>query len=119
MNLGTLVYTFLKGSKVGVDQFGNRYYKSKGKKLNNRERRWVLYKGQADASVVPGEWHAWLHHTTENPLIEEAIQAPSWRQEHIPNLTGTSNAYLPVGHEYQGGKRNTVVGDYEAWVPEE
>ena len=96
MNLGTLVYTFLRGSQVGIDQFGNRYYKSKGKKLNNRERRWVLYKGKPEASKVPGEWHAWLHHTVDEPLTESAFQAPSWRKEHTPNLTGTSNAYRPV-----------------------
>ena len=117
MNLGTWFYTLLKGRLVGVDQFGNRYYKGKGKKLNNRERRWVLYRGRSEASKVPSEWHAWLHHTVKEPLTEAAANALSWQQIHKPNLTGTRNAYRPVGHDYKVGRRDRVAGDYESWKP--
>ena len=78
MYIGTLLFTWLKGRKVGADEFGNRYYLSKGRRLQGRERRWVLYKGPAEASKVPPEWHAWLNHTTDAPLSEKAAQARPW-----------------------------------------
>jgi NADH:ubiquinone oxidoreductase subunit len=118
MNIGTWLYTLFNGAQVGKDRFGNCYYRARGMKLNKRERRWVVYNGLPEASKVPAEWHAWLHHTFKEPLTEAAAQAHSWQQIHRPNLTGTLNAYRPIGHEYNGGKRKKATGDYEAWVPE-
>lgn len=118
MSLGTWIYTLVSGSLVGTDEFGNRYYRNKGRKLNGRERRWVAYRGDAEASKVPPEWHAWLHHTVEAPLTEKAAKARIWQKEHIPNVTGTAHAYRPAGHDYMGGKRKAATGDYEAWKPE-
>ncbi len=117
MSLGTWIYTMLNGDLVGTDEFGNRYYRGKGKKLQGRERRWVVYQGRPEASKVPSEWHAWLHHTVEEPLTEEAAKSRSWQQPHRPNLTGTANAYRPDGHEFKGGQRAAATGDYEAWSP--
>ena len=34
------------------------------------------------------------------------------------NLTGTSEAYRPVGHAYKGGIRAQATGDYQPWRPE-
>ena len=118
INFGTLVYTWLRGQLVGTDQFGNRYYRSRGPRLHGRERRWILYRGEVEASRVPPEWHAWLHHTTAAPLSERAIQARPWQKEHRPNLSGTAAAYRPAGHEFAGGRRARATGDYEAWSPE-
>jgi NADH:ubiquinone oxidoreductase subunit len=118
MHLGTLIYTALKGELVGHDEFGNRYYRGRGRRLSGRERRWVLYKGRAEASTVPPEWHAWLHHTTEAPLSEAAARSKSWQAPHAPNLTGTPEAYRPSGHPFKGGRRRAATGDYEAWRPE-
>jgi NADH:ubiquinone oxidoreductase subunit len=118
MNVGTWLYTLFNGTLVGVDRFGNSYYRGRGMKLNKRERRWVVYKGLPEASKIPAEWHAWLHHTVKEPLTEAAAQPHSWQKIHMPNLTGTLNAYRPDGHEYNGGKRKKATGDYEAWVPE-
>jgi NADH:ubiquinone oxidoreductase subunit len=118
MNLSIWFYTMLYGDFVGKDLFGNRYYRGKGKILNNRERRWVIYQGRAEASKVPSEWHAWLHHTVAAPLTEAAVRPRFWQKSHIPNLTGTSLAYRPEGHELEGGKRQQATGDYEAWSPE-
>ncbi|HMK69215.1 MAG TPA: NADH-ubiquinone oxidoreductase subunit NDUFA12 family protein, partial [Stellaceae bacterium] len=73
MSIGTRLFTWLRGELVGTDQFGNRYFREKpGRKLrrgggfDSRERRWVLYKGEAEASKVPPEWHGWLHHTVND-----------------------------------------------------
>ncbi len=67
--LGTWLLTWLRGAPVGTDEYGNRYYRLKGDKPRrlgggrfSRERRWVIYKGEAEGSKVPPEWHAWLHH---------------------------------------------------------
>jgi len=117
MTIGTRVYTWLNGTLVGTDEFGNKYYRNK-KKLQGRERRWVVYKGVTEASKIPAEWHAWLHHTVEEPLTEEATQAKQWQKEHLPNLTGTQNAYFPQGDARHGGHRPAATGDYQAWQPE-
>ena len=117
MCIGTLLFTWLRGHRVGADEFGNRYYRSKGRRLQGRERRWVLYRGPAEASKVPPEWHAWLHHTTDAPLSEKAAQARPWQKEHNPNLSGTIGAYRPRGHDFKGGQRARATGDYEAWTP--
>jgi NADH:ubiquinone oxidoreductase subunit len=118
MKIGTLIYTWLHGELVGTDEFDNRYYKYKGDRLHGRERRWCLYHGRSDASKVPPEWHAWLHHTVDEPLTEIATQAQAWQKDHLPNMTGTKDAYFPQGHPYRGGKRVAADGDYEAWSPE-
>jgi len=117
MKISTLLFTWFKGDLVGKDIFSNRYYRSKGAKLNGRERRWVLYKGGNDASSVPAEWHAWLHHTCDAPLTDKAAVIQPWQKEHQANPTGTDTSYLPAGHDYQGGKRASATGDYQPWSP--
>lgn len=117
MIAGTLFYTWLKGEQIGTDEFGNRYFRGKGKPFLHREKRWVLLKDK-EASTIPPEWHAWLHHTAGAPLTEEAAHAARWQKEHVPNLTGSIEAYRPAGHEFKGGRRARTTGDYEAWSPE-
>jgi NADH:ubiquinone oxidoreductase subunit len=114
--IGTLLKTWVAGSKVGEDAFGNRYYRGRGRSGYRRERRWVLYKGLPEASKVPAEWHAWLHHTTDAPL--DASNRHPWQKEHVPNLTGTRAAYVPPGSVLRGGKRRRSTGDYEPWTPQ-
>lgn len=118
MTIGTLLYTWFRGERMGTDRFGNRYYRLRGPgRRAGRERRWVLYKGEAEASRVPPEWHAWLHHLTDAPLsVPEAKKRP-WYKEHVPNLTGTDAAYRPPGHVLRGGRRPRATGDYEPWRP--
>ena len=115
-SIGTHVYTMLSGELVGSDEFGNKYYRCKTK-LHNRERRWSMFKGKKEASKIPPEWHAWLHHTSDSPLSEAAAQPQDWQQSHLPNLTGTLNAYRPEGSDEKGGDRAKASGDYEAWTP--
>jgi NADH:ubiquinone oxidoreductase subunit len=125
MSIGTRLYTWLKGELVGSDQFGNRYYREKHRRalvkgggMASRERRWVLYNGEVEASRVPPEWHGWLHHTVmEPPRAGEARQFP-WQKEHLPNLSGTPLAYRPAGSVLRGGPRARSTGDYEPWRPE-
>lgn len=116
MNLGTLIFTRLRGRLVGTDAGGNRYYEEKKPRGDGlRTRRWVVYKGAPEASLVPPEWHAWLHYTTDAPLPE--TNRKPWQKPHIPNVTGTPLSYRPPGHDYEGGNRARATGDYEAWTP--
>jgi len=115
MSIGTRLFTWRRGELVGKDSDGNRYYTEKQAVKGRRRRRWVLFAGKPEASKVPPEWHAWLHYTVAEPLTAAADKP--WVKEHIPNLTGTSGAYLPPGHDRRGGVRSAATGDYEAWQP--
>ncbi|MBB3065072.1 MULTISPECIES: NADH:ubiquinone oxidoreductase subunit NDUFA12 [Limibacillus] len=122
-DFGTWFFTRRKGEEVGRDEFGNIYYRERGaKKLDvgslRRERRWVIYNGKAEASKVPPDWHAWLHHTIDQAPTHTAPSRKPWEKEHLPNLTGTDLAYRPPGHTLKGGQRAATGGDYEAWKPE-
>lgn len=118
MDLATMLFTWLRGEKVGADPFGNRYYRNSRLARYGRERRWVVYKGEVEASKVPAEWHAWLHHMAEKPLTEGPVKRWPWQKDHVPNLTGTPYAYRPKGHDLRGGHRAHATGDYEPWTPE-
>ncbi len=122
-SLGTRLYTWLKGQEVGRDAFGNRYFREKGggrvhPDSIRKERRWVLYEGEPEASRVPPEWHAWLHHTTNEVPPEGGPPKRPWQKDHKPNLTGTAEAYRPPGHVLKGGRRAPATGDYEPWRPD-
>jgi NADH:ubiquinone oxidoreductase subunit len=125
MALGTRLFTWWKGELVGSDQLGNRYYIEKGARPRirgggraSRERRWVIYDGEAEASRVPPEWHAWLHHTVNDIPSDGDKPQYAWQKPHQPNLTGTPDAYRPPGSLVRGGHRAPATGDYEAWKPE-
>lgn len=114
--IGTAFFTFRHGLLVGEDGTGNRYYKHK-----KNDRRWVIYNGDMEASRVPPEWHGWLHHSDDTIPEASADGADSgshaWQKEHLPNLSGTTKARVPVGSLRAEGKRARATGDYEAWRP--
>jgi NADH:ubiquinone oxidoreductase subunit len=117
---GTQVWTALYGEFVGQDEFGNRYYRTKNGKIDptlGLERRWVLYSGIAEASMVPPSWHGWLHHTVDVPPTQDTTEPRSWEKPHRPNLTGTAGAYRPSGSTLAQGRRPKATGDYKAWTP--
>ncbi len=121
--LGTLLLTWLRGEFVGADAYGNRYYRLKGDKplrrgggRASRERRWVIYDGEPEGSKVPPEWHAWLHHMVDE--VPQERQRYPWERDHEPNMTGTPQAYHPLGSVLRGGRRVPATGDYEPWTPQ-
>ena len=108
------VYSILFAQKVGEDDYGNIYYvdKSKTPTNNYRERRWIIYNGIVEASKVPQEWNAWLHHVTKN-IPKKTIRKPKWFKKHLPNQTGTMNSIIP---------KNKIIKDkinnlYSTWKP--
>ncbi len=107
-----------RGRFVGEDAFGNRYFEERGTSFNGRPRRWVMYRGYADASKVPADWHGWLHHTFAEPPTVAPLLARPWETAHQPNLTGTIHAWRPAGSLWRGSQTPAATGDYEAWRPE-
>lgn len=116
--IGTELWSWRHGEKVGTDAQGNSYYRSKKKPAGGRERRWVIYNGPNDASRVPAEWHGWLHGSFDG-VPESNLPPPRiWEADYTPNSTGTPAAYRPAGALERGGKRAPASGDYEAWSPD-
>ena len=100
--LGTLLSTFLVGTKVGNDKYGNNYYS-----LRNGKNRWVIYYKNNDASSVPPEWQAWLTRTNNNIPKSDKLKY-NWQIEHTPNATGSIKAIKG---------NNKVQKIYNAWNP--
>ena len=116
--LGTLLYTAFHGKLIGEDAYGNRYFEAiSDKTADGHKKRWVIYKGLAEPSKVTPDWHGWLHYTTETPPTEKPPVHYPWMKEPVPNLTGTTLAYVPSGHVNRGGRRQPTVADYDAWKP--
>ncbi len=116
--IGTRIFTMFRGEFVGRDEFGNRYYREKHTPAGRRQKRWVLYAREAEASSVPPSWHGWLHHIVDDSPAVKPAEVKSWEKPHQPNMTGTSAAYRPPGHILEGGQRDKATGDYEPWRPE-
>jgi NADH:ubiquinone oxidoreductase subunit len=117
---GTQLWTWRFGELVGEDEQGNRYFRTKGRKIDPSlgfERRWVVYNGYAEATRVPPSWHGWLHHTVDIAPTEEAYKPHEWEKPHIPNMTGTPAAYRPSGSTLASGRRPAATGDYQPWTP--
>ncbi|MBU2532326.1 MAG: NADH:ubiquinone oxidoreductase subunit NDUFA12 [Alphaproteobacteria bacterium] len=116
---GTRVTIASQGRFVGEDEGGNKYYEQRsGVGPLGRPRRWVIYKALSEASLVPPEWHGWLHYTVDTPPTEEDYQARPWQKPHRPNMTGTPEAYRPQGSILTNERRPSATGDYKAWKPE-
>lgn len=118
--MGTRFHTWRNGEFVGQDEFGNLYYRSKGRAIDpalGTERRWVIYNGVAEPSRTPPEWRGWLCHTYAKAPSEEAFPRRPWEKDHQENLTGTPRAYRPQGSTLGEGQRPAATGDYVAWTP--
>ena len=112
--VGTNLYTFFKGKKVGEDHFGNSYYESKDK-LN----RWCIYSNQSEASRISPEWNSWLRFISDSsPEGNEMVY--KWQKVFNGNLTGIEGAYKPVIVRASSSKEDldSYEADYQAWKPE-
>ena len=109
--IGTQLFTWRKGVKVGEDEQGNVFYKTRDGK-----RRWVIYNGECEASRISPDWHGWLHRTFDEPPTDAPLEHKAWELPHQENLTGTAMAYAPSGSIRQ--PHPAERRDYEAWQPE-
>jgi len=118
---GTLLLTRLCGLRMGTDDYGNVYYRARRKAANGLERRWVLYAGEPEATMVPPAWYGWLHHLCDQPLPSDPESRYVWQKSHQPNLSGTEVAPLPTAHPLNqiatGG--GVVKEVYQSWNPSE
>ncbi|MEW5963814.1 MAG: NADH:ubiquinone oxidoreductase subunit NDUFA12 [Pseudomonadota bacterium] len=117
---GTRVTIWNQGRLVGEDEHGNRYYEQKkGVGPLGRPRRFVTFKSMSEASLVPPEWHGWLHYTHDEPPTAESYVAKPWEKPHRMNMTGTAEAWRPPGSILGAAGRPKATGDYKAWTPKE
>ena len=110
--IGTRLFTWRKGERVGEDGLGNVYYRER-----NGTRRWVIYETLSEPSQVPPGWHAWLHFIVDEPPDEEDYRLRAWEKAHRPNLTGTFEAYRPPGSASRPRVKEQPL-EYEPWRPE-
>ena len=101
--LGTRLHTLFFGKFVGTDNIGNKYYKSKSGK------RWVIYKGEIDASKIPEEWFSWIHFTNNKIEDNHNLEKFSWQKPHLSNQTGTKESYHP------NKQKSAIKKKYETW----
>ena len=111
--LGTALFSWRNGERVGADLDGNVYFRSR-----KGDRRWVMYNGANDASRIPPEWHSWIHRQIDGHPDELLPPARKFHKAFTGNRTGTAEAYRPSGALERGGRRQAASGDYQAWTPE-
>ena len=117
--VGTRLWTWWSGELVGEDEFGNLYYRAPSAiPASIPERRWVIYNGHADASMIPAAWHGWMHHTVDHLPTERPYAVHEWEKPHLPNLTGSTLAYHPPGSILVLEPRDAGEPHYEPWRPE-
>lgn len=118
--IGALFDIKRRGNYVGTDEYGNRYFEERKPSLEGRKRRYVMYKGLAEPSKVPADWHGWLHHIVQDPPTKNPLPRKEWETDHKPNMTGTPYATKPKGSlsTYGESDRQRATGDYEAWSPD-
>jgi NADH:ubiquinone oxidoreductase subunit len=117
---GTSFTTWLRGEFVGEDEFGNRYFRTRKGRVDpalGLERRWVIYNGVAEASTIPPSWYRWMQHTSDTPPTAETYVPREWEKPHVPNLTGTAEAYRPRGSILRPDPEEGITRGYDAWTP--
>ena len=112
--VGTKLYTFLNGKKVGEDYLGNFYYESKDQK-----NRWCIYRDQSEASRISPEWNSWLRFISNTRPSSNNLTY-EWQKRYDGNSTGLDSAYKPS--VLKVGQLNVDLenfqSDYKAWKPE-
>ena len=101
--IGTFLKTLFKGTYVGKDQLGNKYYK------NKNDERWVIYSKNIEATKITSDWYLWMHHTINN-IPNDNEEKYIWQKDHLDNKTGTQDSYKPVKI-----KKQTEQKKYDTW----
>ena len=103
--IGTFLNTLFFGKLVGIDDSKNKYY------VDNNDRRWVIFNSEVEATKIPPEWHAWIHHLIKEIPSKGEFSKYGWQKDHQENKTGTKEAYSPNKYKVQ------TKADYESWRP--
>ncbi len=59
-----------------------------------------------------------MHHRVDVPPSKDDYAAREWQKPHMPNQTGTPNAYRPKGSILAGSTPAPRAADYSAWSPD-
>lgn len=102
-----LIFAKLRGTYVGSDEVGNKYFELRKKDLWGRNVRTCIYNGMCDPTKVPPVWYAWLHYSKSDVKILKK-QYP-WMKGNRLCLTGTIHAFNPFKNPWK--KR------YDSWTP--
>ena len=103
--IGTFLNTLFFGKLVGIDDSKNKYY------VDSKDRRWVIFNTEVEATKIPPEWHAWIHHLIREVPTKAEFSKYEWQKDHQENKTGTKEAYSPNKYNLQ------TKPDYESWRP--
>ena len=103
--IGTFLNTLFFGKLVGIDDSKNKYY------VDSKDRRWVIFNTEVEATKIPPEWHAWIHHLIKEVPTKDEFSKYEWQKDHQENKTGTKEAYSPNKYIVQ------TKTDYESWRP--
>lgn len=122
--------TLRKGTFVGMDYNGNKYYEDKNAPYGRT--RWVEYptpggvwaiEQRYDGSMVSPEWHGWLHYTHDKPgtQLAKEFEKP-FKQPHRVNQSmlrpefGFDNGFhQPPGEMGSRVVRGRIGPKYESW----
>jgi len=58
-----------------------------------------------------------MHHTTDIAPPGQHYQKRPWERPHLPNKTGTPQAYRPKGSALNAAEPAAASGDYTPWTP--
>ena len=112
-NIGTILYSFFKGKKIGQDKAGNKFYVHK----KNKNKKWVLYKYNIDPTSLTVKWQVWLTNKNNELLVNEE-NSFKWQKNKQPNVTGTINSYHPKGNIDKRNKNIMKENKNSIWDPE-
>jgi NADH:ubiquinone oxidoreductase subunit len=106
-------------TRIGDDQFGNRYYEIKKKNKNGKNERFVVYKIWEEPSILPTEWYMWLHHMTARSPFQHSTtldehRSKTFLKDHLPNATGTIYAEHYI-QKYKNELKQS--SQYTPWIP--
>lgn len=113
-SIGTVLYSILRGKKVGRDNQGNVFYVHK----KNKRKRWVLYRKQIDPTSLDVKWQIWLTETNIDGETTNNYNNYKWQKSKISNLTGTPNSYHPGEQSSKEKKFVNKKNKNEIWKPD-
>ena len=84
--IGALFDIGRRAKKVGEDEYGNSYFEEPHATVEGRKRRYVIYKGYAEPSKIPVDWHGWMHYTLDEPPTKAPFKLKSWESVSYTHL---------------------------------
>ena len=113
-NLGTVIYSFLYGKKVGQDKNGNKFYVNR----YNNKKKWVIYNKIVDPTSLMVVWQLWLTNKKNALPIEfNKNKDYVWQKERKPNYSGTKDSYHPKISKYITNDSSKDKETKEIWSP--